>query len=229
MPTFEEIYTNHATEYDELVNHEDWQGNLPAFLDKAFDFTGKTVIEPGVGTGRLTRLYIDKAARAYCYDRSPHMLLQAARNLSRWKDKLSFEPCDNRELHTLDIKGDFVVEGWSFGHSVDPDPERLEASVRYLVESSARLLNPGGKIIILETLGTQTGKPFAPAPFLESFYNLLERAHGFTKEVIATDYRFDSLDEAARITGFFFGDAMRLRILEKGSPVVGEYTGVWYR
>ena len=41
--------------------------NLPKILNSLFDFSGKTVIELGVGTGRLTKTYIDKAARAFLF------------------------------------------------------------------------------------------------------------------------------------------------------------------
>ena len=56
MPTMTEIYHNHSFEYDELVSHEDYLGNLPKTLHSIFDFNQKSVIELGVGTGRLTKM-----------------------------------------------------------------------------------------------------------------------------------------------------------------------------
>lgn len=40
MPKMFEIYQNHSMEYDELVNHEDYQNNLRKYLLETIDFTG---------------------------------------------------------------------------------------------------------------------------------------------------------------------------------------------
>ncbi|HEY2370390.1 MAG TPA: hypothetical protein VGH87_28535 [Polyangiaceae bacterium] len=44
---------------------------------------------------------------------------------------------------------------------------------------------------------------------------------------IRTDYEFASVEEAASITGFFFGEAFAERVREKNSARVPECTGVW--
>ncbi len=56
MPSMMEIYQNNAFGYDELVNHEDYKNNPGQLLESACDFNDKNVIEPGGGTGRVTRL-----------------------------------------------------------------------------------------------------------------------------------------------------------------------------
>jgi hypothetical protein len=53
---------------------------------------------------------------------------------------------------------------------------------------------------------------------------LLEHRHGFSKDVISTDYLFPDISEAKRILGFFFGEAMKDSISDK---LVKEYTGIW--
>ncbi len=52
MPSMQEIYNNYSLQYDELVNHEDYNNNLSNYLLEKFNFSGKTIIELGVGTGR---------------------------------------------------------------------------------------------------------------------------------------------------------------------------------
>ena len=74
MPTMYEIYQKHSHEYDELLSYEDYLENLPKTLHSIFDFNGKSVIELGTGTGRLTNTYIQKAKSVSCFDRSEHML-----------------------------------------------------------------------------------------------------------------------------------------------------------
>ncbi len=229
MPSFSDIYSRHADSYDELVSHEDYRRNLAVRLDELFDFMGKSCIEPGTGTGRLTRMYIEKAASTLCLDLSPHMLERAALNLASYRDKIVFDVRDNLSLHTLDQRADFVIEGWSFGHCAAESGPRIDAVTEYLVVNSLRLLNPGGTVIFIETLGTNVDEPRAPGKVLPDFYGLLENHHGFTREIVATDYRFTDYGEAARIMGNFFGDAMKSDVEDKKKRIIPEYTGIWHR
>jgi hypothetical protein len=64
--------------------------------------------------------------------------------------------------------------------------------------------------------GTGFESPAPPTP-----------ARGFTPAAIRTDYEFASVEEAASITGFFFGEAFAERVREKNSARVPECTGVW--
>jgi hypothetical protein len=93
----------------------------------------------------------------------------------------------------------------------------------------ARIVRPGGTIILLETLGTNRQTPRPPTPELATFFDWLENAHGFRRTWIRTDYRFASLQEAVELTRFFFGDEMADDIQARGSPVVPECTGIWHR
>lgn len=228
MPSMNEIYDEHALAYDELVSREDWQGNLASFLAANFDFAGKTVIEPGAGTGRLTALYVGQAAHVHLLDRSVHMLEQAKANLAPWSPKLECTVLDNLQLDTLAERADYVVEGWSFGHVVVENRDDLPGTVDRLVAACRSLLNPGGRLILVESLGTGTSQPEAPGASLAAFYERLEQQHGFTKAVLSTDYQFSSVAEAARVMGFFFGPGMEQSIRASGVPLVREFTGVWY-
>lgn len=226
-----EIYENHAYEYDELVRWEDYKGNLPKKLNELFDFSGKRVLEFGAGTGRLTALYAEKSERIHCYDRSSHMLEKARGNLSRFGDKISYDLCDNNAIESVRIKGDFVVEGWSFGHTVsDGDHiENAREKAQELILKSLNCLNPGGTAIFIETLGTDSDEPSAPSEALKEYYRLLEEKHGFSRVEISTDYRFKSADHAGELCGFFFGQEAGEEIRQKGSPYVKEFTGLWYK
>lgn len=223
-----EIYQNHSFEYDELVSHEDYLGNLPKTLHSVFDFNQKTVIELGAGTGRLTQLYIQKVKNAFCFDNSQHMLDKAKINLKQYQDKISFSVCDNSDIDKIDEKADIVTEGWSFGHTVTDNIDNIISITDNLVRNCKSLLKRNGKIIIIETLGTNTETPFPPDKTLETFYSYLEENHRFKRIIIETDYRFKSVNEAERVTGFFFGEKTAKSILEKNSAVVKEFTGIWY-
>jgi len=229
MPTMYEIYDNHACEYDELVTFEDYKGNLKSTLNNHFDFNGKTVIELGTGTGRVTAMYVDRVAKVFCYDRAQHMLSKAEKNLSAYIDKISFGVCDNNSIDSIKEKSDFVIEGWSFGHTVSDHLENAESKIDEMVNNSSSLLNDEGTMIFIETLGTNAETAAAPAPFLDLFYTRLKSVHGFKELIIETDYQFDSVDEAARISGFFFGPEIADDIRKKGTPTIKEFTGLWYK
>ena len=51
-----EIYRRHHAGYDRLVNAEDHAGHLAAFLRSLVDWRGRTVLEGGLGTGRVPEL-----------------------------------------------------------------------------------------------------------------------------------------------------------------------------
>jgi hypothetical protein len=46
---------------------------------------------------------------------------------------------------------------------------------------------------------------------------------------LRTIYRFASVQEAAELTRFFFGEEMAADVLEKGKQIVPECTGIWWR
>ncbi len=225
MPSMYDIYENHAVEYDELVDREDCRGELAAFM-RGFVGRGERVLEAGTGTGRVTALYAARAASVLCCDRSAHMLERARSRLAAHGDRIAFRVLDNLALAGAADSGpfDLVVEGWSFGHTVSDFPGREDETTDALVAACRACLAPGGRLLFLETLGTNTSGPVAPAPFLDAFYRRLEDEHGFRRTVLRTDYRFPSLAEARRVTGFFFGDRMAASIEAAEVP---EWTGAW--
>lgn len=225
MPTMYEIYDNHAFEYDELVSNEDYKGNLKKFLEKNIK-DGASVLELGTGTGRVTALYAKKASKIICCDRSEHMLKKTKQSLGFYKDKIEYYVLDNNDIDKIKGSYDIVIEGWAFGHTVIDNSSNVEAIVDKLVQSSESKLKKGGKLIFIETMGTNTEKPNPPSPILKQFYSILKEKYSFVPSVISTDYHFKSIDEAKRVMSFFFGHEMKNSINDK---IVKEYTGIWIK
>jgi ubiquinone/menaquinone biosynthesis C-methylase UbiE len=232
-----DIYAGHAVRYDELVDREDWQGNLGRVLMDTASWDNAVVVEAGVGTGRVSRLFLDRVARLHAFDRSSHMLGRATENLARWSDRIDLAMADNTDLPVEEQCADVFVEGWAFGHTVgDNDPDVVGTTER-LVSEALRVCRTGGTVILIETLGTNSETPGPPTDVLGKFYDLLERVHGFARTTVRTDYRFTNVEEAIRVCGFFFGDAMAEALRQrfaaaKPAPegaIVPEYTGVWHR
>jgi ubiquinone/menaquinone biosynthesis C-methylase UbiE len=240
MPGMYEIYDGHSDRYDELVNREDREHNLSAALHGICPWDDTVVVESGIGTGRVTRLYIDRARTVYGFDRAQHMLDQAARNLEQWRNKITLKAAEHRALPVSDGFADRFIEGWAFGHAVvdgGDRPEQISLVTDALVAEAERVCRSGGSITIIETLGTNTDHPGAPHAALAGFYDRLETHHGFVRTTVSTDYRFDSPEEAIRVCGFFFGQGMAEALRERfeGEPpapegaIVPEYSGIWHR
>ena len=228
MPAMYDIYRRHRIEYDRLVNAEDREHHLPAFLRSIADWRGKTVLEGGLGTGRVTELFIDDARRVVGCDREAHMLEAARERLARFADKLELRVADNLDLPLLPEKAHVFIEGWSWGHSIVDGPGSVADVAAALFAQVRKNLAPGGLVVLIETLGTNALSPAAPHPRLAEFYQLLQSRFGLLQTAISTDYRFDSAAAAAETLGFFFGETMAQVVRTANSAVVPEWTGVWH-
>ncbi|MCC6612602.1 MAG: class I SAM-dependent methyltransferase [Anaerolineae bacterium] len=230
MPTFEQIYAKHAADYDRLVEREDHRGNMIEAIREIHPLDGAQVIEFGAGTGRITRQLLPLIKHIRAFDASAHMLSIARARLeetgfTNW----SLEVADNAALPVPDASADISIAGWSFGHKTEWTPDRWQQEIGAGVDEMLRVIRPGGSAIILETLGSGSRQPAPPSEVLGAYYDWLENERGFSSTWIRTDYQFESVAEGAELFGFFFGDAMRQLVIDGGSPVVPECTGIWYR
>lgn len=230
MPTFEEIYARHADAYDALIEREDYEGHLLPALAQIAPLASATVVEFGAGTGRLTRLLAPRVARIAAHDASAHMLSVADRHLTtlgtaNW----TLEVADNKRLPVEDAVADLAIAGWSFGHAVGWFPDTWQEEIGAAVNEMARVLRPGGTAVILETMTTGSETPAPPTEGLAAYYRWLETTRGFNTTTIRTDYRFESLDEADRLTRFFFGDELADRVRANNWVSLPENTGLWWR
>ena len=217
------IYRNEADLYDVLVSHEDYQHNLFEFLNSNIDFVDKTICEFGVGTGRVTKTYIDKVKSADLFDRSKKMLEQSKYNLANKMNKITLKEFDNRNLDRIERNYDISIEGWSFGHLISENSDNVEYWSTRIIDELKRI---SSKIVLIETLGTNVEKPFPPNQSLSTFYNLLKE-NGFNEYIINTDYKFESIEQAEYILGSFFGKEMKEDIRKGKKSIVKEFTGIW--
>jgi ubiquinone/menaquinone biosynthesis C-methylase UbiE len=227
---FDQIYGSRAHDYHELVRREDMQGNLPRALKEIADFSGKTVIELGAGTGRITRILALLAGRVLAFDRSPHMLERARAYLSEEIARnVSLAEADNLMVPLPDSSAEILIEGWSFGHSVSREGADWRKAAQEILAECRRLVKPGGALILIETLGTGHRAPNPPAPSLALFYSWLQNERGFALKWIRTDYLFESLAKARELVEFFFGQMVEHEVLASGQVVVPECTGIWWK
>lgn len=222
---FKHIYAHRVAEYDAMVGKEDYQGHLLPAIEAFATLDGAHIVEFGAGTGRLTRLLAPRAASILALDIALPMLAHARNAIHT--DTVHWAVGDNRTMPVASGIADITIAGWSFGHATGWNPKGWATDIALMVTEMERITKPGGSLIIIETLGTGSITPTPPTTALAAYYFWLETVVGFSRQVIRTDYRFESVEEADRLTRFFFGDALADRIQNEQLIIVPECTGVW--
>jgi ubiquinone/menaquinone biosynthesis C-methylase UbiE len=128
--------------------HETLAGRL--IRANAFDVRGcKRILDAGCGNGRYTQVLLRRAdadCQIAAFDLSQHMLRRARRRLR--SNRVSMAAVDLTRLPYQDNCFDAIVCGWVLEHLPDPQPGLFEL---------ARVLRPGGKLLLLVTEDTLTG------------------------------------------------------------------------
>jgi ubiquinone/menaquinone biosynthesis C-methylase UbiE len=222
------IYQSEGDRYEALISREDHQGNILQAIEEIIEVDGQDVMDLGAGTGRLTLLLAPRAGSIRSFDASAEMLRVCrerliAGGLSNWQ----VEVADHRQLPVPDHSADLVVSGWSVSYLAVWNQENGTAGLDEWLEEMKRVLRSDGMIILFESLGTGNEMPVR-LEHVESTYQWLD-AHGFENKWIRTDYQFESVQEAAELAGFFFGEEMAEKIRDRGSTILPECTGVWWR
>lgn len=227
---FQNIYTNHANDYERLIAREDYQGNIWRALQELAQWSNAQVVEFGAGTGRLTRLLVRKVSKIQAFDAAPAMLAVAENILKHMAERnWSLAEADNRNLPVEDDWANIAIEGWSFAHLHGWYPDTWQTELEASLNEMQRVLKPDGTAILMETLGTGYEEPTPPNEGLAEFYETLEQKHGFTRVAIRTDYQFESLAEALELSQFFFGDELAQQVKENKWIILPECTGIWWR
>ncbi len=221
------VYSSEADRYDRLVACEDFAGNILKNIEKVSTIFQKDVVEFGAGTGRLTTLLAPIVNSIQAFDSSSEMLGVA-------ENKLKISPnnnwylgqADNRSIPVPDHCADIVISGWSICYFASWSGAEWVKDINKSLSEMKRILRPGGKMILLETMGTGFERP-TPPPHLREYYQLLS-TYGFKSDWFRTDYKFASLPEAVDLVRFFFGDELAGEVGKKGSHVLPECTGIWW-
>ena len=74
MPSEKEVYEKYEIEYEALVSHEDFQGNILKSAKEIVALEGLDVLDLGSGTGRLACLLAPYVQTIAAFDLSLHML-----------------------------------------------------------------------------------------------------------------------------------------------------------
>jgi ubiquinone/menaquinone biosynthesis C-methylase UbiE len=223
---FDSIYRSLPDRYERLISFEDPSGTLLSRIGSYCDLGSAHILELGVGTGRLTRFLAGYAKELVGFDRSEAMLKVAhtvldSLGLNNWELRVA----DHLEVQYPKNSADLVIEGWSFGHLILDRRAELEEITDTLVQRCLEWCVPGGRVMIIETLGTGFEEPSIPDPDLERFYTRLETVHGFYRDVVRTDFVFPDAATASDLMGFFFGEEHAVKALSNACGVSAAVPG----
>lgn len=228
MPELNNIYRSQAQRYHALVDREDYQANLLPAVLKITSLQGKDVLELGAGTCRISCQIAPLVKRLIVADGSFNMLKFGKQRLNRlgldnWV--LSLE--SHTDLPFINEIADVIIAGWSFCYAAIDAGDRWESALEQATSELARVIRPGGIVILIESLGTGFETPHRPE-VLENYLAYLD-SHGFESSWIRTDYLFKDQAEAEALTGFFFGETPMPMWKAQGGVIVPECTGLWWR
>jgi ubiquinone/menaquinone biosynthesis C-methylase UbiE len=227
MPNHHEIYRMHAGHYQQMISK---QPNLLPIIEKIRPPAGLDIADIGAGTGRFTVPLAAAARSIIALDSSEAMLewnaarLQAL-ELSNWRTIVT-DHCTRWPLpdHSIDL----AIAGWTVSYVANNDVLNWRANLEHCMFELQRVLRPGGTSILFETLGTGCEAPSAPK-FLKEYYHCLTEKYHFSHQWIRTDYTFDDLTQAERLTRFFFGDSLADHVIRERLIHLPECAGVWWK
>jgi ubiquinone/menaquinone biosynthesis C-methylase UbiE len=210
------------------VKCEDYQHNLEKAMRGIYPVDGDNAVELGAGTGRVTTLLAGRFRNIYAFDLSMHMLETARMNLQPYRGLgRNLAVCDHLALPVKAGLADLVISGWSVCYALIGDEEEWRSALDQVLSEMSRILKPGGKRLIIETLGTGYETPSPPSQ-LAPYYQVLEKK-GFQHTWIRTDYLFKDMADASSLAGFFFGtDILQYIIYGENGLILPECTGIWW-
>ena len=225
MPDLKYIYDHQADQYQRLVECEDYEGNLLRAIQAIAPLQGLDVVETGAGTGRVTSLLAPWVRSLRAFDLSAHMLEVARACLERaGYSQVQFATASHSSLPVAEDSADLLISGWSVCYVYVDNRSGWQEALERTLADFRRFLRPGGKIILIETLGTGYEQPYR-YPSLVEYLDYLDQIR-FEMTWVRTDFRFANLEQARQLAPFFFGEAM----LEKlNGLVLPECTGLWYQ
>jgi ubiquinone/menaquinone biosynthesis C-methylase UbiE len=228
MHKHEEIYQSDGDNYEALIAREDYQGNILKSICEIITLEDHVVYDIGAGTGRLACMLAPHVSQIRAFDISEEMLRVCRgkfnkSGLSNWL----VDVADHRSLPVVDRSADLVISGWSVSYLAVWNPESWRVEVGKWFREMKRVLKSGGAIVLFESLGTGNDSP-VNLEYLKNFCSWLDEA-GFQNKWIRTDYKFESIEEAEKLSRFFFGNELGDKVIQNNWVVLPECTGVWWK
>jgi ubiquinone/menaquinone biosynthesis C-methylase UbiE len=229
MDHFKNIYAHRAEEYHRMIAVEDVDGNLDKALQAISPLEGIHLLDLGSGTGRIPLLVGNRTRALVALDLHFPMLCEQQKQRMLVNGSWHLLQADGRATPIASGWADLTTAGWMIGHLCSWYAEDWQHQIGLILREMLRVTRPQGKVVIIETMTTGSLTPAPPAPHLAVYYQWLQQTWGFSSQVIATDYQFDTVDQAVEYTEFFFGPDLAASIRKNGWARLPEWTGIWTR
>lgn len=215
------IYSNQLYNFQRFSEREDFNKNLKNCMLSLFKWDNLSVLEAGVGMGRVTDYYFDKVKHVTLTDESKIMLEYCRSKYSTEKDKVSCCLCSHSELPKMfqAKRFDIFVSAYSLSY------ECIKRKGNKLQDYINNLFSLANRFVIIENTGVFCSDDSYIQPYAE-YFNILS-SH-LAKIEIQTDFRFKSTEEAVYYCGLFFGETIASKIKQMDINVVPETTCIWY-
>lgn len=194
-----ESYNSQWEIYDTFSKREDYFDAAWRKLTELVDFHGKTVFEMGCGTGKYTHKLASLVQHLFANDISS-VMIERAKNTCSQHTNITYI-CESAHNSGLpDESVDIIFSAWGYVAKDDTLVTAVEKEFQ-------RILKPGGSVWLLDNYyeGEFTelrGKKLEP-----NSCKYAEAKFGYQLiDVIPAMFAFKSVDEAADICGFLFGE-----------------------
>lgn len=211
------IYREDPEVFEAFGRAEDPDGLVVGRLREMAGLEGRNVLEIGCGTGRYARDLAAGAAGYFALEPSLGMLALAPRALRQ--SPLHWVRARGEALPLRSQSMDLVLATWVLAY-LKPD-----ACAKVLREAQ-RVLRPEGTIWLVENHWTGDFQALRGREWWggEPGVKRLVEAHGFqVADVIETELRFPSEEEALRVLGTLCGAEVRERLLKKPRATLGHH------
>lgn len=211
-----ESYQNRWDIYDIFSRREDFPDAAWNTVRKHIDFSGKTVFEMGCGTGKYTNKIAELAEHLYANDISEMMIERARTNCSNHSNITYI--CASAETSGLpDASVDIIFSAWGYVAGNTEIAGRVEREF-------ARILRPGGEVWLLDNYYEGEFTKIRGKELIDGADKYAEKRFGYSLvDTISTYFLFDSIDEAASVFGFLFGDKAKNTIINNQVTKIEDY------
>lgn len=210
-----ESYQNRWDVYDIFSKREDFPDAAWDAVQKQVSFSDKVVFEMGCGTGKYTEKIAPMVKHLYANDISEVMIERAKHTCKRYANITYIcESADNSGLPDNSV--DIIFSAWGYVAGDLELAQRVE-------KEFARILKPNGEVWLLDNYYEGEFTQLRGKIVHHGDDKYPEKKFGYLlSEIVSTYFLFDSVDEAAGVFGFLFGDSARSRIINNKITRIGD-------
>lgn len=133
-----------AEAYEKFSKSEDINNLIQKYLKDEYDFSNKTILEIGAGSGKFTGFLSDRSKKVYAVEKIESLML-INKEKHKNKNNIEFILSDIKDVKLEKNSIDYVFAGWSLTSMRDIYDQ--------VFANLYQILKPNGKIIIVENGG----------------------------------------------------------------------------